>query len=116
MIADDDVCIVQLLSLMLKQEGYEVCSTLNGATLLHIDKGFPDIILLDISMPGVDGRDICKSLKQKELTQNIPIIMISASDDVERSVMDAGANDFLAKPFDMKDLLKKIEKNLLVIN
>lgn len=113
MIADDDVGIVELLTLMLKHEGYEVCSTFNGATLLDIDTAFPDLILLDICMPGVDGRDICKSLKQKELTKGIPIIMISASDDVERSVMDAGANDFLAKPFDIKELLKKIEKNLL---
>lgn len=113
MIADDDVGIVQLLSLMLKHEGYDVCSTLNGATLLDIEKEFPDLILLDISMPGVDGRDICKILKQKELTKKIPIVMISASDDVERSVMDAGANDFLAKPFEMQELLKKIEKHLL---
>ncbi len=116
MIADDDAGIVQLLSIMLKYEGYEVCSTLNGATLLDIEKELPDLILLDICMPGVDGRDVCRSLKQKELTKNIPIVMISASDDVERSVMDAGANDFLAKPFDMQELLKKIEKNLLVFN
>ncbi len=116
MIADDDVGIVELLSLMLKYEGYSVCSTLNGATLLEIDQEFPDLILLDICMPGVDGRDVCRSLKQNELTKNIPIVMISASVDVERSVMEAGANDFLAKPFDMQELLKKIDKNLSVIH
>lgn len=116
MIADDDAGIVELLSLMLKYEGYEVSSTFNGATLLDIDQKFPDLILLDICMPGVDGRDVCRTLKQKELTKNIPIVMISASDDVERSVMDAGANDFLAKPFDMQELLKKIEKNLSMVH
>jgi len=116
MIADDDAGIVQLLTLMLTHEGYEVCSTYNGATLLDIDTEFPDLILLDICMPGVDGRDVCKTLKQKAMTKNIPIVMISASEDVERSVMDAGANDFLAKPFDIKELLKKIETNLASIN
>lgn len=116
MIADDDAGIIGLLSIMLKQEGYEVSSTLNGATLLQMDKELPDLILLDICMPGVDGRDVCRSLKQKEFTKKIPIVMISASPDVERSAMDAGANDFLAKPFDLQELLKKIEKNLSVIN
>ncbi len=112
MIADDDTGIVDLLSLMLTGEGYEVSSTYNGATLLEMDAALPDIILLDIYMQGVDGRDVCRSLKQNVLMQKIPIVMISASDDVERSALDAGADDFLAKPFDMQELLRKIEKNL----
>lgn len=112
MIADDDAGIVDFLSILLEYEGYEVSSTLNGSTLLELENEFPDIILLDIWMSGVDGRDVCKHLKQKEHTKKIPIIMISASNDIERSALDAGADDFLAKPFDMNDLLEKIEKNL----
>jgi DNA-binding response OmpR family regulator len=112
MIADDDAGIVDFLSILLEYEGYEVSSTLNGATLLTLDKEFPDIILLDIWMSGIDGRDVCKHLKQKEDTKKIPIIMISASNDIERSAFDAGADDFLAKPFDMDELLKKIESKL----
>jgi CheY-like chemotaxis protein len=60
-------------------------------------------------MSGEDGRDICKKLKQDPLTKNIPVIMISASRDIKESAMEAGADDFLAKPFEMDDLLKKIE-------
>ncbi len=112
MIADDDAGIVDFITILLEYEGYHVSSTLNGATLLEIENEFPDLILLDIWMSGVDGRDVCKQLKQKETTKNIPIVMISASNDIERSAMDAGADDFLAKPFDMAELLKKIEKNL----
>ena len=112
MIADDDTGIVDFLTILLEYEGYEVSSTYNGATLLDIESGFPDLILLDIWMSGVDGRDVCKKLKQKGTTQNIPILMISASSDIERSAMDAGADDFLAKPFDMEELLGKIARHL----
>jgi CheY-like chemotaxis protein len=72
----------------------------------------PDLLLLDIWMSGIDGRDICKELKQKENTKKIPIVLISASREIERSALEAGADDFLAKPFEIDDLLEKIEKHL----
>lgn len=112
MIADDDPSIVDLLSIMLETEGYEVTSTLNGNSLLNINTDLPDIILMDISMAGVDGREVCRKLRENDLTQHIPIVMVSGSDDMEPSVLDAGANDFLAKPFDLHELLDKIEKNI----
>jgi len=112
MIADDDPGIVDAVSIMLEYEGYEVKSTLNGADLLTMEGELPDLLLLDIWMSGNDGRDICKHLKQKNLTCKLPIVMISASRDIECSAMDAGADDFLAKPFEIDDLLKKIERHL----
>lgn len=112
MIADDDPGIVDFLSIMLEFEGYEVSSTLNGATLLSMNDHLPDLLLLDIWMSGVDGRDICKQLKKKEHTKTLPILMISASKDIERSAMDAGADAFLAKPFEMDEILKIIKENI----
>ncbi|MEO5591485.1 MAG: response regulator transcription factor [Chitinophagaceae bacterium] len=112
MIADDDPGIVDSISIMLEFEGYEVSSTLNGAMLLQMENALPDLLLLDIWMSGIDGRDICKQLKEKPVTSKLPIVIISASRDIEPSALEAGANDFLAKPFEMDDLLKKIEQNL----
>ncbi|MGV8879747.1 MAG: response regulator [Sphingobacteriaceae bacterium] len=107
-IADDDPGILDAIGLMLEYEGYDVSTTLNGATLLEMKTGFPDLILLDIWMSGTDGMEICKQLKQNEITRNIPIVMISASHDIKNAAMKAGADDFLAKPFDIDDLLTKI--------
>lgn len=112
MIADDDPGILDAVSIMLQYEGYEVRSTLNGADLLTMESGLPDLLLLDIWMSGNDGRDICRYLKQQALTSTLPIVMISASRDIERSAMEAGADDFLAKPFDMDDLINKIEQHI----
>jgi CheY-like chemotaxis protein len=111
MIADDDAAILDSLSLMLEFEGYQVSATLNGETVLSMAEK-PDLLLLDIWMSGVDGRDICKKLKQHEATRNLPVVLISASNDIQGSAIEAGADDFLAKPFEMNDLLEKIEKNL----
>ncbi len=108
MIADDDEGIVDSLSMMLQFEGYEVSSTLNGASLLKLNENLPDLLLLDIWMSGVDGRDICKQLKLQPHTCKIPILLISASEDIRSSALAAGADDFLAKPFEMKELLEKI--------
>jgi CheY-like chemotaxis protein len=113
MIADDDPGILDAIGIVLEYEGYEVQSTPNGAVLLTMENEFPDLLLLDIWMSGIDGRDICKHLKQKECTRSIPIVLISASKDIERSAMDAGADDFLAKPFEIDDLLEKIERHVL---
>jgi len=108
MIADDDPGIVDAVSIMLEFEGYDVKSTLNGGELLSMDTDLPDVLLLDIWMSGIDGRDICRQLKQKPATSAMPVILISASKDIERSALDAGADDFLAKPFEMDELLDKV--------
>jgi len=112
MIADDDPGIVDAVEIILDFEGYEVLSTVNGSTVLDMKTEFPDLLLLDIWMSGSDGRDICRELKQRLDTKSIPIIMISASRDIERSAYEAGADDFLAKPFEIDDLLGKIKRLL----
>ncbi|MFC0517886.1 PleD family two-component system response regulator [Mucilaginibacter angelicae] len=108
MIADDDPGIVDAVEMLLEFEGYEVISTVDGTTVLEMKEDLPDLLLLDIWMSGEDGRDICRKLKEDELTRDIPVIMISASRDVRDSAIAAGADDFLAKPFEMDELLKKI--------
>lgn len=110
MIADDDPGIVDAVEMLLEFEGYHVTSTVDGSTVLDMKDELPDLLLLDIWMSGEDGRDICRQLKATPSTQNIPIIMISASRDIRASAMAAGADDFLAKPFEMDALIEKIEK------
>ena len=109
MIADDDPGIVDAVELLLEFEGYEVTSTVDGTTVLEMKEELPDLLLLDIWMSGEDGRDICKKFKESELTKDIPVIMISASRDVRESAIAAGADDFLSKPFEMNELLQKVE-------
>jgi DNA-binding response OmpR family regulator len=109
MIADDDPGIVDAVEMLLEFEGYTVTSTVDGSTVLDMKEELPDLLLLDIWMSGEDGRDICKKLKSENITKNIPVIMISASRDIKASAMAAGADDFLAKPFEMDELLRKIE-------
>ena len=112
MIADDDPGIVDAVEMILEFEGYQVSSTVNGATVLDMKEELPDLLLLDIWMSGQDGREICRKLKATPSTKGIPVIMISASRDIADSAMASGADDFLAKPFEMHELLGKIEKLL----
>lgn len=112
MIADDDPGILDAVGILLEFEGYQVQSTLNGSVLLTMEDELPDLVLLDIWMSGADGRDICKQLKQKNATRKIPVVLISASKDIERSALEAGADDFLEKPFEIDILLQKIEQQI----
>ncbi|WP_345329504.1 response regulator transcription factor [Mucilaginibacter defluvii] len=109
MIADDDPGIVDAVEMLLEFEGYTVTSTVEGSSVLALHENLPDLLLLDIWMSGEDGRDICRSLKADVIKKHIPVIMISASKDIKDSALEAGADDFLAKPFEMNDLLGKIE-------
>jgi DNA-binding response OmpR family regulator len=113
MVADDDPGILDAICTMLEFEGYDVKCTPNGNDVLDIEGNLPDLLLLDIWMSGVDGRDICKQLKTNASTSKLPVVLISASQDIKGSALAAGADDFLAKPFDIEDLLAKIEKNLI---
>lgn len=110
LIADDDEGILDATSAILEFEGYTVKSTLNGASVLSWEGMLPDLLLMDIWMSGTDGTDVCRQLKSNEATRHLPVIMISASHDIEQYAMNAGADDFLAKPYDMKELLEKVKK------
>ena len=112
MIADDDRAILDAVCIMLEFEGYNVACTPDGADVLKLRSDLPDLLLLDIWMSGMDGRDICRQLKQDAATHHLPVVLISASRDIEMSALAAGADDFLAKPFEIDDLLGKIERNL----
>ncbi|RNL50149.1 response regulator [Pedobacter jejuensis] len=108
LIADDDEGIVDAVTMILQVMGYEVDYTYDGGAVLESVKKKPDLILLDIWMSGHDGRDICRQLKSDPEFKEIPILMISASRDIKQSALDAGANDFMEKPFEMDSLLNKV--------
>ena len=108
LVADDDPAIVDCLQIMLEDANYDVAITSNGQTIALAKSFHPNVILLDIWMSGQDGRDICKYLKKQADTKTIPILMISATRDLEQSAKNAGAEDFITKPFQMDQLLAKV--------
>ncbi len=112
LIADDDTAILDATKMLLELGGYEVHTAVDEETVAKAFKDPPDLLLLDIWMSGQDGKDICKRLKAQESTKHIPIILISASRDVKESAQEAGADDFITKPFEMKHLLAKIEEHV----
>jgi DNA-binding response OmpR family regulator len=114
LILDDDADILEILSLLLMETGYEV-KTLNcGDTVFEeIGDFHPDLIIMDVMLAGMDGRTICKDIKQNHLTNSLPVILISGTHDLVESIcMSGGPNDFLGKPFDIDNLLEKIKKQL----
>ncbi len=112
LVADDDPAILDSIQIILEDEGYNVITTVDGETVGKMFEEQPDLLLLDIWMSGQDGRDICKALKSQDTTRHIPIIMISANKDTEEMAKISGANDFLSKPFELDDLLKKVKQHL----
>jgi DNA-binding response OmpR family regulator len=112
LIVEDDPAIVDSMQMLLEMEGYEVIAITNANKMHTIKDIFPDVILLDIWMSGQDGRDTAKYLKRHDDTKTIPIIMVSASKDIEKSAKEAGADDYLAKPFEMEELLSKVNKHI----
>lgn len=110
LIADDDPAILDSVQMLLRFSGYEVDPVLNQNILEEVIAKPPDIILLDIWMSGQDGRELCRDLKNNAQTKKIPVILISAGKNIKKSLQKAGADDFIAKPFEMKELLLKIKK------
>ena len=109
LVADDDNDLLQLVKMQLQQEGFTVELFPNGRGITCMAaKNHPDIILLDITMDGISGDDICKKLKSDRITSDIPIIMFSANENIEQIVSSCGANDFVRKPFDARVMTEKI--------
>lgn len=114
LVVDDDPDILEAIQFMLEDAGYEVTTSVKGEyaeNLRDTNGGLPDVIVLDVLLSGKDGRLICQKLKSQQETKHIPIIMISAHPNAKQSVAAVGADDFVAKPFDMDDLLAKIAKH-----
>ena len=110
LVADDNPAIVDALKIMLDEEGYEVETTVDGTTVQNMKEPLPDLLLLDIWMSGVNGGDICKLLKSAAATKHLPILLISATKDIEQIARDSGADDFISKPFQMEHLLATVAK------
>ena len=107
---DDDNDIVDIIKIILEDEGYEVSTLTNGREVMQtISLQRPDLILLDVMLGGIDGRDICRAIKGDVLLQDIPIVTISASHNLHNLLNEEGSpNDFIAKPFDIDHLIKKV--------
>ena len=108
LIADDNAGIVEAVKMMLEDEGYTVDTALSSTEVKHLCENLPAVLVLDIWMAGEDGRDLCKYLKGREMTRHVPIILFSASRDVQQIAQEVGADDFLLKPFDIDELLNKV--------
>ena len=112
LVVDDIVANVRLLEAKLTTEYFEVATAMNGADALEIITTFkPDIVLLDVMMPGIDGIEVCRRIKTNPTTQHIPVIMVTALDQPEDRVrgLEAGADDFITKPVNDAALFSRLK-------
>ncbi len=115
LVVDDTPDNLRLLSAMLTAQGYEVRKSLNGKMALNACKIIlPDLILLDINMPEMDGYEVCQKLKSDEITSEVPVIFISALDDVLDKVkaFNVGGLDYITKPFHTAEVISRIENQI----
>ena len=113
LVVDDEQDILEFLKVILEEEGYTVDITDKDDYLEKLNHDIlPDLILLDMLLSGKDGREIVKYLKMQEKTKHIPIIMFSAHPNAQGFAKQAGADDFVAKPFEIDLLLNKIAQYL----
>ncbi len=113
LVVDDDTDILSVMEILLTMKGFEVEVTSKGEnTIPKINSFKPDLILLDVLISGQDGRTICKQLKSDKSSQHIPVIMFSAHPGAAATIADYGANDFIAKPFNVSHLLEKVNEQL----
>lgn len=114
LIVDDNEFIVELMTYILSNKGYSVFALFNGDEVFsNIKTTRPDLVILDMMLPGIDGRDICKEIKLNKDTKHLPVIMCSGSDEIGIAMDQHGApNDVLHKPFDMHSLINKVELQL----
>jgi len=117
LIVDDDERNLKLLALLLSRQGYRLASARTGREALELARRFaPDLILLDVMMPEMNGFEVSRHLRDEPLFSQIPVVMITALEDQESRIagLAAGANDFLSKPVDATELLVRV-RNLLQV-
>ncbi len=113
LIVDDEPDIVVALAAMLQDAGYLVSTPRDDEQLESVRaREQPQLILLDMLLSGRDGREIARQLKGQAATRDVPILMLSAYPSAARAALAAGADDFLAKPFDLDELLQKVTAHI----
>jgi DNA-binding response OmpR family regulator len=109
LVCDDDEGILDMVSFVLEDSGYEVIPERNSMNVYsQIEKEQPDLLLLDLWMPVLSGDQVLRVLKGNADTKDLPVIIISASTEGQKIAQDAGASDFLAKPFDIDQLVTRV--------
>lgn len=109
LIVDDEVSLQETLSYKLRKEGYEVEVAGDGLTALELARTTnPDLVILDVMLPGMDGFEVCRTLRQET---NTPVLMLTARDDeIDRVVgLEVGADDYLPKPFSVRELIARVK-------
>ena len=110
-VVEDEDDILDLLRYNLAREGYAVASSANGEEAVRaISRKMPDLVLLDLMLPGIDGLEVCRALKRNPLTAGIPIVMVTAKGEESDVVagLELGADDYIAKPFSMKVVIARV--------
>ena len=111
LVCDDDKGVIEVIQIILEENGYEVKTLQNGKGITKKILAFkPNLIFLDIWMPGIDGKEITKLIKNSSSTKQIPVVVISALNDAGKISQEIGADDFLPKPFELNQLLNLVEK------
>jgi len=115
LIVDDDLDILRLVEIVLKRSGFSVATAKNGYdALTYLQTEMPDLVVLDVAMPGMTGFEVLEKIKSLERTRQIPVMMLTArnnKDEIVRAVQ-AGAQNYVVKPFDSKELISRIKKLL----
>jgi len=115
LVVDDEVNITQILEFSIGAEGFEVISAQNGEEAIEkARREQPDLIILDIMMPKIDGYEACRILKANPLTKNIPVVLLTAKGrDIDKRLgMEVGATDYIVKPFSPNKLVERIHQLL----
>lgn len=118
MVVDDEVGALTLIGIMLERGGFEVLKAKDAFAALEIvETSTPDLFILDVMMPRMDGIELCRQIRNREATAETPIIILSARGDTEsiEEGFEAGANDYLSKPILHHDLVTKV-RDMLGIN
>lgn len=115
LVVDDEVDLVETVRFSIELEGYDVLVAYNGEEGLNqARKENPDLILLDLMLPKLDGYKVCRLLKFDERYKNIPILMLTAkTQDKDKAIgMETGADEYITKPFEIDELVKKVKHYL----
>lgn len=113
LVIDDDVDILTLVKMTLTMHGYNVAILSKWEGIDNTIATYaPDLIVLDVSLGGADGREICRRIKSDKNTQHIPVILFSANIEMEKSIGDCNAQGFISKPYELNSFLNTISANI----